>query len=119
MERFLSFVARLSGLQSHHQRDQMEHYRLLKGSTYADTFGGGVFTRAFLNTHSYYRQHAPVDGKVVEARVTQGQFYLETTVVSTNGQKSLQAVRRMTGQNTASFSPQTVDAPDELSYHFV
>ena len=80
---------------------------------------GGVFTHAFLNTYSYHRQHASVDCKVVEARVIQGQVYLETTVVSTNGQKSLQAVRRMTGQNTASFSLQTVNAPDESGYQFL
>ena len=92
---------------------------LLQGSQFADKFAGGVFTHAFLNTYSYHRQHAPVDGKVVEARVIQGQVYLETTVVSTDGKKSLQAVRRVTGQSSASFSPETVDAPDDPGYQFL
>ena len=56
---------------------------LLQGSQYADKFGGGIFNHAFLNTYSYHRQHAPVDCKAVEARIIQGQVYLETTVIFT------------------------------------
>jgi phosphatidylserine decarboxylase len=93
---------------------------LLKDSKYADQFAGGVFTHAFLNTYSYHRQHAPVDGKVVEAKVIQGQAYLETEVSKdANGKNVLQAVRRTTGKSKYSFSPQTVDAPDTPGYQFL
>ena len=93
---------------------------LLKDSKYADQFAGGVFTHAFLNTYSYHRQHAPVDGKVVEAKVIQGQAYLETEVINdTNGKNVLQAVRRTTGKSELSFSPKTIDAPDTPGYQFL
>jgi len=52
-------------------------HQLLEGSAYADRFKGGIFTHSFLDTFDYHRWHAPVGGKVVEARVLQGQAYLE------------------------------------------
>ncbi|CZR66891.1 related to phosphatidylserine decarboxylase proenzyme [Phialocephala subalpina] len=51
---------------------------LLEGSPFADRFTQGIFTHAFLNPAEYHHQHAPVGGKVVEARVIPGQVYLET-----------------------------------------
>lgn len=56
---------------------QWSIHELLEGSAYADRFKGGIFTHAFLNTFDYHRWHAPVRGRVVEARVLQGQAYLE------------------------------------------
>lgn len=53
--------------------------QLLEGSAYAGRFRGGIFTHSFLNTFDYHRLHAPVPGKVVEARVVQGQAYLDVT----------------------------------------
>jgi len=55
---------------------------LLKGSEYADSFEGGVFMHAFLNTTDYHRQHAPVPGTIVEAKVIQGAAYLEVVPVT-------------------------------------
>ena len=55
--------------------------QLLEGSEYADRFRGGVFTHSFLNTYDYHRWHAPVQGKVLEARVIPGQAYLDVDVV--------------------------------------
>jgi phosphatidylserine decarboxylase precursor len=52
-------------------------HQLLEGSAYADRFAGGIFTHSFLNTFDYHRWHAPVRGKVLEARVLQGQAYLD------------------------------------------
>ena len=93
---------------------------LLSGSQYADKFGGGVFTHAFLNTYSYHRQHAPVDGKVVEARVIPGQVYLETEVVPVaGGGNKLQPVRRIIGKQNDALSPETVNAPDSPGYQFL
>lgn len=53
--------------------------QLLKGSEYADRFKGGIFAHHFLNSFDYHRWHAPVGGKVLEARVIQGQVYLDVT----------------------------------------
>lgn len=55
--------------------------QLLEGSEYADRFKGGIFTHSFLNTFDYHRWHTPVPGKVVEARVIQGQAYLDVDTV--------------------------------------
>lgn len=55
---------------------------LLKGSDYADSFKGGTFMHAFLNTTDYHRQHAPVPGTIVEAKVIQGAAYLEVVPVT-------------------------------------
>ena len=55
-------------------------HQLLEGSDYADRFKGGVFTHSFLNTFDYHRWHAPVRGKVVAARVLQGQAHLDVAV---------------------------------------
>jgi phosphatidylserine decarboxylase len=47
------------------------------GTDYGPLFSGGVFTHSFLNTTDYHRQHAPVEGRVVEAKVIPGICYLE------------------------------------------
>ncbi|CAB4419031.1 unnamed protein product [Rhizophagus irregularis] len=53
---------------------------LLANSKYANDFGGGKFMHAFLAPYDYHRLHAPVDGKVLEAKVIPGQTYLEVNV---------------------------------------
>jgi phosphatidylserine decarboxylase len=50
---------------------------LLEGSPYKDKFENGLFMHSYLGPTDYHRQHAPVGGKVLEARVIQGQVYLE------------------------------------------
>ena len=47
---------------------------------YADRFKGGIFTHSFLNTTDYHRWHSPVQGKIVESKVIQGQAYLDVNV---------------------------------------
>jgi phosphatidylserine decarboxylase precursor len=59
---------------------QWSIHELLKDSAYADRFQGGIFTHSFLNTFDYHRWHTPVQGKVLEARVIQGQAYLDVNV---------------------------------------
>jgi len=46
---------------------------LLEGSPFRGRFINGVFMHAFLGPNDYHRQHAPVQGTVVEARVIPGQ----------------------------------------------
>jgi len=61
----------------------------LQDSDYADRFKGGIFCHMFLNSIDYHRWHTPVQGKVVEARVIQGQCYLDVNVTQkwVNGEK--------------------------------
>ncbi|MEZ4315096.1 MAG: phosphatidylserine decarboxylase [Polyangiaceae bacterium] len=54
--------------------------QLLAGSPHASRFAGGIFTHSFLDTFDYHRWHTPVRGKVIEARVIQGQVYMDVTV---------------------------------------
>ena len=54
---------------------------LLEGSPFKDRFEGGLFMHAFLGPADYHRQHAPVGGKVLEARVIHNQVYLEVEAV--------------------------------------
>lgn len=55
--------------------------QLLAGSEFAQRFAGGVFTHSALRTFDYHRWHAPVSGTVVEARIVQGQAWLDVTAV--------------------------------------
>ncbi|KAI0356051.1 hypothetical protein OH77DRAFT_1401773 [Trametes cingulata] len=48
-----------------------------KDFQYGPKFSGGKFCHSFLGPNDYHRQHAPVSGTVVEARVIQGLCYLE------------------------------------------
>ena len=58
---------------------------LLEGSKYKDDFDGGIFIHQFLNTVDYHRQHAPVGGKILEAREIQGTTWLGVTAVPIEG----------------------------------
>lgn len=59
---------------------QWSIHELLKDSAFADRFKGGIFTHSFLNTYDYHRWHTPVQGKILEAKVIQGQAYLDVDV---------------------------------------
>jgi phosphatidylserine decarboxylase len=54
---------------------------LMQDSPYKDRFQNGLFMHSFLNTTDYHRQHTPVGGTVLEARVISGQAYLELKIV--------------------------------------
>jgi phosphatidylserine decarboxylase len=62
--------------------------QLLDDSPYAGRFAGGVFSHSALRTFDYHRWHAPVRGTVLEARVVQGQVWLDvvaSAVVDSEG----------------------------------
>ncbi|WP_242893857.1 phosphatidylserine decarboxylase [Actinomadura litoris] len=82
---------------------------LLADSDYASRFMGGTFMHAFLSPLDYHRLHAPVGGKVLEAKVIPGDVYLEVTV-----QKSFD--REMGGQQRRLSAIRVMEAPDE---HFM
>ena len=81
----------------------------MEGSPYRDRFVNGLFMHAFLGPNDYHRQHAPVGGTVLEARVIPGQVYLqviaEPVASDTSGARRLRPVRAF-------------DAPDEAGYQF-
>ncbi len=52
-------------------------HQLLDGSAYADRFRGGLFMHTYLSVSDYHRWHSPVPGKVLEARVIQGQVTMD------------------------------------------
>ncbi|MDE5902896.1 MAG: phosphatidylserine decarboxylase [Muribaculaceae bacterium] len=83
---------------------------LLDGCPYADRFMGGHWTHSFLNTNDYHRQHAPVGGKVVWAKVIQGTTYLQVVTEpipdDPYGRSMVKAKR-------------VFDAPDSAGYEFM
>jgi phosphatidylserine decarboxylase len=73
---------------------------------YKDRFVNGLFMHAFLSPADYHRQHAPVGGTVLEARVIPGQVYLEVTA-------------QPVGDGTHRLHPlRAFDAPDNAGYQF-
>lgn len=82
---------------------------LLEGSDYKDDFKGGIWIHQFLNTTDYHRQHAPVGGKVIEARVIQGATWLGVEAVPIEGDDKgrTHIVRRK------------LSALDEAGYQFI
>lgn len=91
---------------------------LLQGSDHAANFNGGVWMHAFLNTHNYHRQHAPVRDRVLETRNIQGLAYLEVVLDNSTAARSgelgadVRAVRHMGGRGDMP-GP---DAPDTPGY---
>ncbi|KAI8964138.1 putative phosphatidylserine decarboxylase [Daldinia sp. FL1419] len=53
--------------------------KLLEGVPKVENFNGGSFMHAFLSPSDYHRQHAPVSGTVVMAKVIQELVYLQVT----------------------------------------
>lgn len=51
--------------------------QLLFDTEHGPRFAGGLFTHSFLAPSDYHRQHAPVSGTVVEAKIIPGLCYLE------------------------------------------
>ncbi|OTB01396.1 hypothetical protein M426DRAFT_14558 [Hypoxylon sp. CI-4A] len=89
---------------------------LLGGSKYGDQFKGGIFMHSFLGPNDYHRMHAPLGGKVLEAKVIEGQVYLEVTV---SAEGKLQPVRYMRQNSTkAGVSVKDFDAPNTAGYQF-
>jgi phosphatidylserine decarboxylase len=63
--------------------------KLLAGSQYANEFVNGQFMHAFLAPYDYHRLHAPIGGKVLEAKIIPGNVYLEVTVRTDSEGKSI------------------------------
>ena len=68
---------------------------LLRDSAFAARFAGGVFTHVALRTFDYHRWHSPVSGTVVEARIVQGQAYLDVNVIEPVDELGVSMGRRL------------------------
>ncbi|GKT53841.1 phosphatidylserine decarboxylase [Colletotrichum tofieldiae] len=87
---------------------------LLQGSKFADHFKGGVWMHAFLNTFNYHRQHAPVSGRVIEAKNIQGAAYLEVD-------QQCRPIRKLylTAKDIEKDPKCKPEAPDSPGYQFL
>ncbi|EIW55138.1 uncharacterized protein TRAVEDRAFT_22906 [Trametes versicolor FP-101664 SS1] len=94
------------------------------GTNFGATFAGGTFCHSFLGPNDYHRQHAPVSGTVVEARVIEGLCYLEVEVVEDDvdapkrgGRPRLGMRRKM--QPRAAEPMDSLNAPDNPGYQVI
>lgn len=89
---------------------------LLKDSAYARDFEGGILVHSFLNVYDYHRQHAPVTGKILEARFIPGQVYLdvELEVLDQDGRAEASSALA-----NAVIPKRYLDAQDATGYQFV
>ena len=83
---------------------------LLEGSPYKNRFKGGMWMHAFLGPNDYHRQHAPVSGRVLEARDIMGVTYLQVVPKPVAGSDR----NTLDGQRVDTF-----DAPDDPGYEFM
>lgn len=81
---------------------------LLTGSPYQDEFKDGIFMHSYLAPYDYHRQHAPVAGEVLEARMIEGQAYLEVTVQQGEGKEAAKVN-----------ASRDLSSPDTTGYQFV
>ncbi|KAJ5822417.1 hypothetical protein N7447_004757 [Penicillium robsamsonii] len=108
--------------------------------TTEDIWDEGHFTHSFLGPADYHRQHAPVTGEVIEARVIQNQVYLQVAKNTTTGKiyadramvRAPAEVKRRRGvrvqyesegeggENDSSRDPtnEDLDAPDDAGYQW-
>ncbi len=99
--------------------------QLLVDSPYKGAFSGGSFTHSFLGPYDYHRQHAPVSGVVVEARVIPGLCYLE--VAATTDKDGNTRLKMQHGLPAARIgdvlrdddTEKGVSAPDTAGYQFL
>lgn len=82
--------------------------QLLEDSTYGPQFAGGTFTHSFLGPTDYHRQHAPVTGEILEAKIIPGLCYLEVTTK-----------REPETGRTRLHMHRNLNAPDSPGYQFL
>ena len=99
---------------------------LLRGTDFSSRFAGGVWMHMFLNTFDYHRQHSPVSGRVVEAKIIQGLTYFNV-VAKQNVMSGKYTVTHDHGMAEAKVAPQhpsksvraRLHAPDDAGYQFI
>lgn len=89
---------------------------LLKDSQYGRDFEGGIMVHSFLNVYDYHRQHAPVSGKILEAKFIPGQVYLDVELDHLN---KAQREEEDPSLANAVIARRYLDAQDATGYQFV
>ncbi len=89
---------------------------LLKDSAYAEDFEGGILVHSFLNVFDYHRQHAPVAGKILEAKFIPGQVYLDVVLDHLDAE---QRAEDNSALANAVIARRYLDAQDATGYQFV
>ncbi|MBL8298074.1 MAG: phosphatidylserine decarboxylase [Rhodanobacteraceae bacterium] len=89
---------------------------LLKDSEYGRDFEGGILVHSFLNVFDYHRQHAPVSGRILEAKFIPGQVYLDVQldVLDASGRAEEDPALA-----NAVIPRRYLDAQDNTGYQFV
>ncbi|KAI0103188.1 putative phosphatidylserine decarboxylase [Nemania sp. FL0031] len=91
---------------------------LLYQSDFKDAFNGGIFMHSFLKPNDYHRLHAPVGGIVREAKVIQGQVYLEVVVGEEGGLEPIRRIHPRAKKIPASPGDPEIEATDTTGYQF-
>ncbi len=89
---------------------------LLKDSEYGKAFEGGVLVHSFLNVYDYHRQHAPVSGRVLEAKFIPGQVYLDVELQQLDKEQRASSSSDLAN---AVIPRRYLDAEDPTGYQFV
>jgi len=98
---------------------------LLKDSEYGSQFAGGQFAHAFLSPSNYHREHSPVAGEVMEAKMVHGQCYLQVVAEPSgknDGKSKLGMIRKWRkdpNRHRVPSSRDSLDAPNSPGYQFL
>ena len=92
---------------------------LLDGSVYADHFKGGKWIRGVLESTDYHHVHAPVGGKVVEAKVIQGICALDVIVTNDEQGHPTLLPHRIYKPHASNDEGETAPAEDNAGYVFL
>ena len=92
---------------------------LVGDSDYAKNYDNGIWMHSFLGPADYHRQHAPVSGTVVEAKVIPGLCYLSVISEPDSQGNNVLKPRRRWGKKRTDEDGNSLDAPDDAGYQFL
>lgn len=96
---------------------------LVAHSPHAERFHGGIWLRGYLGTNDYHRVHAPVGGRVVEARTVLGLHHTEIVAKEVEGESKTAVESTRHEEQQQSTAPvrtlqkrRIFDCPNETGY---
>lgn len=93
--------------------------QLLQDTKHCPDFAGGVFTHSFLTPTDYHRQHAPVSGTVIEAKVIPGICYLGVTLVKGTGNTGESPAIQMQQMQPSASNGEQISWTNTAGYQFL